>query len=149
MKSMSDLATISVRRHPSFFGMLSIFTVYVDEKETCKLKNGSQEEIAVRAGSHRLQVTGVLWSKTKGVDVNIVPGESKDFECGVNRRLFYPIIFLGALALIVWRYGAELGIEVVAIYFIFSSAVCILLMVLSLMPGTVYYLEETSVSDSR
>jgi|GEM_PF-2870556 len=90
-------ARIIVRRKGCWIGMLRTFKLYVDDQKMGSIPNGHEETFTVPAGRHKIDMTGALWSKTEILDVDIQPGQTLTFECGVvTRRLYlFLAIYLG------------------------------------------------------
>jgi hypothetical protein len=80
---MSDTGTIKLVRKFSTF-VLKKADILIDGNKIGGIENGQQQNLAIDAGQHTIQVKGGGCSEVLNIEIS--PGSSVQLECGVTNR---------------------------------------------------------------
>ena len=142
---MDKTAKIKVTRKANYMGFLRSFKVYVDDKKVATIGNGQEVEFELAPGQHRIDVLGSLWAKTKIIDFDVKPGETLNFECGVEGKYLYPFFIIVMISLFFRTSlylipgGRTIALLVALAVMIYS----IVMTYVTFQRDTVYYLKKT------
>jgi len=137
-------AILIVRRKSSWIAMLRAFKVYVDDKKLTTLKSGDEARLEIAPGPHKIDVTGALWSKTERWDIDVQPGQTITFECGVRAKGLYlvlAIVFGWNVCKPVLQHMPG-GVWLVLAGSLLVFALTVAYFAMSFKRGTMYYLRQ-------
>jgi len=137
-------ATLIVRRKSSWIAMLRAFKVYVDDKKLASLKSGEETRLEIAPGHHKIDVLGALWSKSEVYDIDVQPGQTVTFECGVRSKglfIVMAIFFAWNVAKPVLNHMPG-GVWLVLVGSLLVFVMCLAYFAMSFKRGTMYYLHQ-------
>lgn len=142
---MDKTAKIKVVRRANYMGFMRAFKIYVDDKKMTTVGNGKEVEFELAPGHHRIDILGSLWAKSEIIDIDLAPGETIRFECGVEGKLLYPFFVIVFISILVRTFlrampgGTMIALAVALAVMVYA----IVMTVLTFKRGTVYYLKKS------
>ncbi len=137
---MSDTGTIRLVRKANFAASLRKLNVVVDGKKIGNIANGKQESFELDSGRHTVQVKLLLGSESLDVDLN--PGDSAHFECGISSGFWTRLVVLFILFALSNAAKACLPPLGTLLMYLLLVIASIWILVLTFKPGAIYYLKR-------
>jgi len=120
---MSDKATIKIYRRANFLGCLHKLNLFVDDENMAIVCNNEEKVFEVSAVSHKVFIQFGFGGKSKTIEINLLPGEIKSLECGINTRLVLLLILGYGIAIAYFSRGIiSITVIIVAVVVVLWSA---------------------------